>query len=893
MRRRRMLGMLGLLVAAGPVPGDELLAADGGFEVGGAGFVYRTGRLVPERRVASIEQGGAAEGERWLRLRAPAALELPWTWLEGGGYSLSAYLAAAGDHAEAACRIIPAVGETREVRYPLTRDWRRYAAPCRVGASGWFRFELLPVSGELRLDGVRLAAGDEARFEPGPVLGVLTAPSLPLHRSGDRVDGRILLCWPGGGTARVAWRLEDPFGHAVRGGELVMTAPDARRAEDRLQFENVAPGAYRLAASARVGDRTLVEDATFVAVVENLRRPARWCGVTGLGGSAGLAAMKLLRVGLCRGVAGPEPVANPVALRDELVALRHAGIGAAGFLPGPLPDETEAGYRARVAAVMAPTRREIEGWEAPPELEPRLGSADYAAWAERAGAAAKAVDRHAVVALRRVGPSGAVPPGDGPVTLVTGDTPPEAVGGEGLEAVVRRRREELARDGRLGRVAVLVPGWPSEPWDRSLPRTPLQAAGRVDPVSQASFLARSLLLARAAGAEAFWYGGAAPGDVAPALTLAAPPRADLVAPDGASLPAVAALSHALERLDGRHLGGELPLGWQVHCLRWSARAPLAVLWQWRRPGRPLACDLPLPPEALSVTDLFGHPVAPYPAGSGCRLEVDVHPLYVEAAGVGAARFWAAWQAARMAGQAPAVVAVGPAAGGAAVVVRNVGGQTVTGGVALFAGAELLDRRPLPGLAPGETGRVVFAAPWPGLDGVPLRAEVEAGGARLEAVAWPQLGRAGDDRWLTLGRLRAGTMPEPGDLSATFRAVADAAGLRLEVRVVDDALTAGDAVTVYAVGGLDEPETLLSSTPVAPLTVRPGDAEIARTAEGYRVALTIPWARLGGHRARGVIGLDLTVRDADGGTVTELGWRGPNGRRPAELGWLGLGPEPSG
>ncbi len=892
MRRRWLLGMLGLLVA-GPVPGEELLAADAGFEVGGAGFVYRTGRLVPERRSASIEQGGAAEGQRWLRLRAPAALELPWTWLDGGGHSLSAYLAAAGDRAEAACRIIPAVGETSEVRYSLTRDWRRYAAPCRVDAAGWYRFELLPVSGELRLDGVRLAAGDEARFEPGPVLGVLTAPSLPLHRAGDRVDGRLLLHWPGGGTARVAWRLEDPFGHAVRGGESLMTAADGRRAEERLQFENVAPGAYRLVAAAKAGDRTLAEDATFVAVVENLRRPARWCGVTGRGRSAGMAALQLLRVGLCRGVAGPEPAVNPDALRDELVALRHAGIGAAGFLPGPVPDETDDAYRARVAAVMAPTCGEVELWEAPAGLERRLGSADYAAWSEQAGVAAKMVDRHAVVALRRVGPSGAAPPGDGPVTLVTGDTPPEAVGGDGLDEVVRRLREELARDGRLGRVAVLAPGWPSEPWDRSLPRTPLQAAGRVDPVTQASFLARSLILARAGGAEAFWYGGAAPGDVAPALTLAAGPRADLFAPDGASLPAVAALSHALERLDGRHLGGEVPLGWQVHSLRWSARAPLAVLWQWRRPGRPLACDLPLPPEALSVTDLFGHPVAPYPAGSGCRLEVDVHPLYVEAAGVGAARFWDAWQAARMAGQAPAVVALGPAAGGAAVVVRNIGGQAVTGGVALFAGAELLDRRPLPGLAPGETGRVVFAAPWSRLDGVPLRAEVEAGGARLEAVAWPQTCRAGDDRWLTLGRLRAGTMPEPGELSATFRAVADEAGLRLDVRVVDDAPSAGDAVTVYAVGGLDEPETLLSGTPVEPLTVRAGDANLTRTADGYRVSLTIPWARLGGHRASGVIGLDLTVRDADGGTVTELGWRGPHGRQPAELGWLSLGPEPSG
>lgn len=646
--------LLGLSLLAGASGSPSLLPGDGSFEADGAGFLLCTGQLAPALHRAAVEAGTAADGRRCVRLTAlgagpEAELQSGWVRLEAGAeYHLSAYVC--GDRAglEAIFSAVAPNGARQTVKFVPTVDWRRYDARFTLGTTGWRFVTIGPAAppagtrqGSIFVDAVRLDAGQAAPYEPVAVLGATLRGGPGLRRAGDRADFDLRLYSPADAPGTlVRWRVEDPFGQVRDVGSRLVDVAASEPLDIPVRLDRLRPGALRLVATAGVGGARLTADATVVAVSWELGGPDPWFGAQGATGTRGLAALELLRIGIEHGLVPSDQTDVPAR---PLAARRRARITTVGSL-APL-DGAEA-----VAARVARFRGWIKAWSldefglpSTPEAEAariatvarglRSGDPGALGLLLRATGDAAGLARLAAVLPRLEDPGDAV-------VLALGDGAPEGLAGMGTQALLQAGRATVG-DRRL-ELGVTVPGWAAAPWDTSLTPAPEQVGEplRLAALEQASRLVRSLVLAKAGGADFYLYPGAPLADRADALTMLSLGRtADGFGPDGHPLPFAAALDHALDMLRNRRLAARLECD-DLLCLRFQERRPLAVLW---RPDADGLAELRLPagPARLNVTDLFGQTVVLRGDGGAACLSVGRHPIFVESAGLDAAAFAAA------------------------------------------------------------------------------------------------------------------------------------------------------------------------------------------------------------------------------------------------------------
>lgn len=903
------LGWALALAVGAARPADNLLPPGAGFEVGAAGFHL----FVRDEATArpSFEEH-AGEGRRSLRLRAAAsegaaAVQWPWLRLEPGRtYTLSAFLRTDRPGLAAVFALVSADGPEQSAPVRVTRDWRRYAVGFTLpsGGSGYARVEIRTgrggdgfEAGSIWLDGVRLARGDDADWVPAPAIGVEIAGGGRLRRAGDRVDFRIRLRAPGlAGRISVRWRLEDPHGVPVRRGVVRTDELRDERAEAGVRITSLAPGAWRFVAEAELSGETLVEDATVVAATMELGLPEKWLGLSGDPDDQDSAVWELLRVGLHRGIVPPGD--DPPSSRWRVLhEHRRAGIGCFGFLPPPA-GEPDA-YRGAVAARVGSYRGLVKVWELPPEVTELDTVFQRAAFeglkqADRGtlliGLRLPAED--ALSRLQAAADQGALDWTDA-IQLVLGADPPEKAGGIGLANLIEAVRAATAARGRPLPVGVLATGWVAEPWDRTMPGVPVGPAAqqRVSALEQASFLARAMLLARAAGAGCLLYDGP-PSSRDPSRRSVADAGATtaLHAFDGTPLPVVAALDRVLDQLRGRRLGEEVPLASGAACLRWEGRRPLATVWQWRAPSGDVRLHLPPAAAALVATNLFGLRVPLAMAADGPSLALGQHPIFLEPGGLSAEDFARILRAARLDGLSPIEATVVPIKGGVGVRVANTSNHPVDGDV-IAAG----ETRMLGAIVPGTA--VTIELPQSAGDEREWRVEaiVRVGGETIELRRRVPLWIAPREEaaWTTRWALHNGVAVEPDDLAARVAVDWDEAALRVRFDVTDDALAAGDAVEVLlcpelsGAAGVRRVESRVNERTVAGV---PGaTAAIVPREGGYEVTVRLPWRELGIAPASGLaIGFDVGVQDDDGaGVETHLRWRGAadTDRDPTAMGWL--------
>jgi hypothetical protein len=673
----------------------------------------------------------------------------------------------------------------------------------------------------------------------------------------------------------------------------------------------LGPGAYRLVASATVDGQALAASDSLVALAPKLGEPQPWLGVQDVVNADGVDALLRLRIGRVRGAARPE--FDPAAALRLLGTFIRNGVLATGLLPAPT--ETNA---AQAAAAFARQHGRLVGlWEL---LPAGLGGVPPAAETRRAiYTAVKAVHAKAQVVTAQV--AGGDPDAGARLADVIGgevsgrtdavqvvlDGPPELAGGVGLPALVRDLRE-LGGDLPVG---VVCPWAPVAPWD--LDRTAVPAGsvalGRIDPLTQASLLARTLLLARAAGAAWVVHPGAPAGGPPTSYSVAeAGAAAHLYDYAGAALPAIAAMDQASDHLRGRARPEPVLLGEGVTAYLWQGRRPLLTVWQLQEPGAAATLTLPLAPRLALASDLFGRPVRSS-SPTAVRLAVGPHPLYLEAARGADDAFVAAARQAHVDGLPLVDAAVVPSGLGLGVRLRNLGNRPLVGLVTLTMPGAGGPPQPFAALAPGAQITVPGALDGPLAQGTtPARLTIE-GAARtltqtLSVAHYPCRPEAPAPE--PLWRLHAGEAAEPADLEAAFTATWDIAALEVRFDVTDDEVTEGDAVELLLHPRLAE--QVLDPRAAAGterLVVRAVDGAIAgrlrASAEteprpgGYRVTVRVPWQWLGGPPEAGrAVGFDAGVMDTDGATLqSHLRWRGSadTEREPRELGWLVVAPGP--
>ena len=648
---------LALLTPALAAP--SLLPGDGSFEADGAGFLLTVGQTGPVPYKAAIDPWRAADGRRSVRITAHAPtpeveVQSSWVELPSGDVHLSAYVNSDRLGLQAVFTAIDAVGERTSVSFSPTADWRRYAATFTLAEPGWRCFAIGPAGGAPVHDPGSIWV-DDLRLDPGqptssarPVLGAELVDPPGLRRAGDRPEFLLRLVSPEAAhDVMLRWRIEDPFGQVLDLGSRRIELEPGEPAEVRVRMERLRPGAYRLEATAEVAGQHLRADATVVAVSWELGGPEPWFGVSGAWGGRGLDALELMRIGIERGLVPPGP--EDVSF-GALAARRRAGITTVGFLP-------ERADAEQVAARVERFRGLIKGWELP-SLDPPLDVPEEAKRIDLAAAGIESGDPGSLGLLLRVPADEAglsrlssllevaEHPGDG-IELALGDGEPETLAGHGLMALVREAR---VRIGDLPlEVGVVASGWAAEPWDADLTPAPLRAgdAVRLTALDQASRLVRSVILAKAGGADWYLYPGAPIADRPEALSMVAAGRtSDLYAADGQPLPAVAGLDHVLDVLRNRRFAEAIDLGDGLLCLRFHERRPLAILW---RPGSSGTTDLrlPLPAAQLAVTDLFGQNVVVRGDAGAAFLAITRHPIYVEAAHLPSASFAAGLAAAEL------------------------------------------------------------------------------------------------------------------------------------------------------------------------------------------------------------------------------------------------------
>lgn len=640
-----------LTLLTGALGSPSLLPGDASFEADGAGFFLRTGQLEPALHKAAIEPGKAADGRRSARLtahspRPEVEVQSGWVQLEAGvEYHLTAYVCTDRVGLQAVFAAVGLDGDRREVVFGPTEDWRRYDAAFTIDQPGWRYLAIGPAGGEavhdpgsIYVDAVRLDAGPAQPFEPEPVLGATLLGSPGLRRAGDRADFELRLVSPQDAPEVVVrWRFEDPFGQVRDLGSRQVELQAGEAAEMRVRLDRLRPGAYRLLAAADLDGRRVEADATVVAVSWELGGPEPWFGVTGAWGGRALSTLELMRIGIERGMVPIEAADVPFG---PLYARRRAKVTSVGFLPADGDSQSVADRAARFRGL-------IKGWELPPVRE--LSIEAEARRIAAAAAGLREADRGALGLLLRVpaDPDGLArmsallsqldDPGDA-VVLVLGDGEPESVGVVGTRTIVAAAKERVA--GRSLEVGVVAPGWAAEPWDSSLTPAPHQPGEplRLSALEQASRLVRSMILAKAGGADWYLYPGAPLADRPPHLTMLQLGRtADGYAADGTPLPFAAAVDHALDVLRNRQLAELIQVGHGLLCLRFHERRPLAILW---RPGQDGVLDLKLPAERgrLEVTDLFGQPVVVRGSADATYLSVGRHPLYLESTGLDSTAF---------------------------------------------------------------------------------------------------------------------------------------------------------------------------------------------------------------------------------------------------------------
>lgn len=897
---RRRLSWLAMMLAAAllrPAVAGNLLPGDPSFELA-VGHLLRDdlGPDGPTR--AQYDDSVAIDGRRSVRLRAgadrPGAL-VEWPWLRLApetDYTCSAYLRTDDPGLTARFELVPAAGETQLAALRLTGDWRRYEVVFRTTAEYpcWARLVLQAGAGErafdpssVWVDAVQFEPGGLTAFEPRPALSCEVQGGPRLLRAGERVGLLVRLRRPRWSPAtRVRWRLEDPFGAPVAQGSMEFGAGDGVD-ERRLKSPWLRPGAARLVATAEVGATRLVADASVVVASFELGGPESWFGLDDTPGKAAGQALELLRIGLVRSVTDPAGE-SPLYGADPGRLGRHRRAGRAPF--GCLPGPGEGDYGATCRELAQRLRGLVRVWVVPDGLSVAAQAAAFRA--------VKEVDRSNLLVGLRLPADGSGSPvetlrqaaSDGrldqtdALQLVLGSAAPEVAGGIGLAALLAQLQAELARLGRPLPIGVLASGWVAEPWRVGEVALPLgDAAGRVPVVLQASYLARAMLLARAGEAGCFLYHGAVASSAAETRSLGwQSTTCDLFEPDGAPLPAVAALDQTLDQLRRRRPVESLALARGAVCWRWAGRDGLVTVWQTDQSTSPVTLDLPLEPRQVTVTDLFGRSVAPVVDGTGLRLALGPQPLYVVPHHLSEQDFADAWSRVRLIGLPEVDAVVVPRTAGVDVVLRNLANHAVEGRLNV-GGRET----PFGPLAVGCTGVLTtgLPAPSPGQD-LPLALTTQTLGATSTTHGLSRLLVLEPELQVSLQRLLGGEVPLPADLSAEAALRVLDGRLVLTCDVTDDVVTAGDRVEL-AFGSPAEALGQLPRWTVAAIGQDQVDGLTVKRASrpgGYRLTLTLPWD--GGVRA-----FDVGVADVDtpGDVPTRLGWAGGWLTGSGVQGWL--------
>lgn len=751
----------------------------------------------------------------------------------------------------------------------MAREWRRYAVSFELPADGapWYRLEVDAegAEGSLWIDAVQLDEGEAADYRPRVELSVSVADGRRLRRAGEAATFTIRLRRPGGGETPLTWWLEDGFGQPLRRGRELLVAPERGEVSTSVRFSHLGRGAYRLVAEAEVGDEAVVEDATVAVVTWELGGPEPWFGAQYAAGRAGQAALELLRIGIHRGVVGPSLEPPAPGVERAIIGYQRAGITSFGILPEPDGDAEAYGEACRLAA--ARTGGRVKTWEAP-EL-----SAEHrrAAWEglqsanRRSLLLAAAIDADGGLGrLRELADEG-LPAATSALVIDLPAVPPERLGGVGLEQLIGAARDLCGEMPIAVRSAGLVAG----PWDRSLPAGPGET---LDPPTQAAWLVRSILMARAAGAACFLYPGAPQGDRDATLTVAGR-TADLYDCTGAPLPAVAALDQVLDETRDRRLAERIELGRGAVCYRWQGRRPLATVWQtWRGDG-PARLIIPLPPADLNARDLFGRPIL-LAGDPHTVLPLGAQPVFLEANRLGYREFAAALRAAELRGVPQVEAAFIPAGRGVALLLRNVGNRPAAGTVS--RGEEELGFGPV---APGEQ----VALPWlerlqPVMS---LAAQVRSGDG--DEPIGHHVVCAGGDELIRPDRLAGGLAPGPDGRLARGGLTVTGEGLLIDLAVDDDLVTDGDVIELLVDTDLlgDRFEGVWSND-----DHRFEFALTAAEPPGLRRLVT--WRELGLDGPPAALGIDLGWHDVDaGGVLTRhLRWTGSTtgDRDPRALGW---------
>lgn len=611
-----------LLGAPRPLVAGEAGLAGTSFEVGPGAYCLR-GAADPTRGDRpSFDRSRPAEGAvclRWPVRRGSTSAAVEWpqrSYAVGQGLVVSVMMRAvpAGLPGRITLRA-PDGAVLAQASYALSADWRRYEldwTPSAGAERAWIEIAPGPAAADSLwyVDDLRLGLADGEPADVLPELAVQRAGAA-LRWAGQSARFDVRLRSPRG-VPDVAWnwRLESASGQVLRRAAGLLSLADGR-ANVPVKVGALAPGAYRLWVEALCEGHALSAADSLVVVEPQLGELPRWGGVEGVSAPDAAEDMVLLRFGRLRGAAGSEAQAEiPARQRKLLTAARHEGIDTVGYWP--------ADERA-----LASWSRLINWWE-PPVGEFWRSVADDGDRLRERRAALKGRARFCGVRLAAV-PDPLQTLGDiaeegllastDAIALQAPAGAPERIAGlpwDGLRARAEGKPLWLILDGQA------AGGWN------------VGEAEAASALRQAAWLARGVLLARAAEVDAAWYPGAPCGLGAERLTLALAERGcDLQDANGRPQPGVAALCWAFDAMRGRRLAATLAAPEQARLLLYSGRRALLVAW-CTAPGGHGELRLPWRAEQIEVRDVGGTPLS-LPGGAAV-VPLGESPVYIEPRG---------------------------------------------------------------------------------------------------------------------------------------------------------------------------------------------------------------------------------------------------------------------
>ncbi|MBI5833579.1 MAG: hypothetical protein HZB16_14865 [Armatimonadetes bacterium] len=621
-----------LLCAVCPALAGEVDLGGTSFEVGAGSYCLRGAADESVGDRPSLDRAKPAEGAvcvRWPVRRGGSTAAVEWPprdYAAGQPVLISVMMRSepAGLPAALSVHSAPEAGRgassavIAQAGYALSAEWRRYEltwTPEPGATRAWV--EIAPgaaaTSSVWWVDDLRLGLADGEPAEVRPELGVSLAGGA-LRWAGQVAQFRVRLRSP----RRVPdvawnWRLETASGQVNRRFAGLLTLHDGLGAAE-VRVGALPPGAYRLVAEALVEGHALAAADSVVLVEPQLGELPRWGGVEGVSALGAVPELVLLRLGRLRGAVGSDAPPTTGAFRAKLLtSARHEGIDTLGYWPA---DEQALAAWSRLVNWWEPPAGEL--WRSVAEDGDRL-RARHKALRGLGRLCGVRLDARSdtLTALGDIAEEGLLSCTEA-LAVQAAPGAPEPVADlpwQGLRARAEGKPLWL-----------LLAGQPAEPWNAVGEGDPMGASAR----RQAAWLARGILLARAAGVDGVWYPGAPTGLGAERLTMAQRGvGADLIDECGRPQPAVAAMCWALDAMRGRRADRpvEAPAG--VRLQLYAGRRPLLAAW-CTEPGATAELRLGLGEERVEVRDVGGTPIS-LPAGE-LRVPFGESPVYIEPRG---------------------------------------------------------------------------------------------------------------------------------------------------------------------------------------------------------------------------------------------------------------------